>query len=144
MPDVLEVDLSNFEREMAAMPNTVMRGARRGMRTFLETVQEDARHVHRFMSTSGIRPSGRYYKNTGMLEKSIMVRVEKDEGKVYFEEGVVEYGKYVHEGHGTWNPDQFIYGAFDRDKDRAQEMIEYGVDQQIYEDRILPSILGED
>ena len=144
MPEVLEVDLSNFEHEMASMPNTVMHGARRGVKTFLETVQEDARHVHRFMSTSGIRPSGRYYRNTGMLEKSIETEVKGVYGKVYLEDGIVEYGKYVHEGHGTWDPDQFIYEAWDRDKDRAQEFVETAIDQQIYEDRISPSIAGAD
>jgi hypothetical protein len=138
--NILTYDLSKFEKEMDAIPQTVMRGARKGLGNFLETVQIEARQTHR------------HHRITGMLEKSIIVSIvsinEIDElyGCVRFEEAVVDYGKWVHEGHGApgksvlngypyvWDPDQFIYEAFGKLKDRAFETIETGINMQIKQD----------
>ena len=124
MPEnVLTFDLRPFEDLCGKLPAAVMNAARREAKTQLRVVQKTARTFHRFQSTSGRRESGRYYRNTGRLEKSVKVEMTDDGGRVYLEEGIADYGIFVHDGQRSWEPDQFVYEAFDDFKDDMIENI---------------------
>jgi hypothetical protein len=105
----LEIDLTKWERVMDSFPSTVERHVLRQARQSLADVRNTARKIHRFRATSGRRPTGRYYKNTGRLERSVQVEMFDSGGRVYLDTGIADYGPYVHEGQRSWAPDQFIY-----------------------------------
>ena len=110
----VKVDLTKFKDVFGRLPVAIERAAVKAIKQQLTEIQKYAQKNHRFMSVSGVRPSGRYYRNTGMLDKSISTNFSGNTGMVYLETGIAEYGPYVHEGHGTWGKDQFIYGAMDK------------------------------
>lgn len=114
---VLTFDLGPFEELCGKLPAIVERAALREAKVQLGVVQKTARTFHRFQSTSGRRPTGRYYRNTHRLEKSIQVEMSDNGGRVYLDEGIADYGVYVHEGTRTWDPDQFVYESFDMFRD---------------------------
>lgn len=115
--NILTVDLSKFEDLCGKLPAVVEHAAMRAAKAELSTVQYIAKAVHRFQSTSGRRPTGRYYKNTHRLERSVQVEMTDTGGRVYLDEGIADYGIYVHEGQRSWSPDQFVYDAFEAQKD---------------------------
>lgn len=115
--NVLTFDLKPFEDMCGKLPAVVERAAMVQAKRELGAVQFVARKIHRFQSTSGRRPTGRYYRNTGRLERSIEVEMTDDGGRVYLDEGVADYGVYVHEGQRSWAPDQFVYDSFEVQKE---------------------------
>lgn len=115
----ITVNLSQFKDKMGRLPIAIEKAAMKEIKNQITMMQRHARREHRFMNTSGRRPNGRYYRNTHMLVKSIETDFDgmkypdsKSGGMLYLEDGIADYGKYVHEGHGSWQPDQFIYDAF--------------------------------
>lgn len=82
-------------------------------------IQEYARAQHRFIT------------RTGRLERSITQDVKDLIGDLYINDLVAPYGKYVHEGHGTWAPDQFIYDAINAFDKIIQQTLEQAVDRAI-------------
>jgi hypothetical protein len=118
------VDLSRYRDFAERLPVAVERAAVRGIKRQLAAIQRRARREHRFMSTSGKRPTGRYYRNTHMLEKSVEMTTDEHGGMVYLDTGIAAYGPYVHEGQRSWAPDQFIYGAFDKQLPEIQPAVE--------------------
>lgn len=111
--NVLTFDLRPFEELCGKLPAAIENAVRREAKVQLGVVQKTARTFHRFQSESGRRPSGRYYRNTGRLERSVQVEMTDDGGRVYLDEGIADYGVYVHEGQRSWEPDQFVYEAFE-------------------------------
>ena len=115
--NVVQINLKPFEDMMGRLPQKVLTAARREAKTQLGVVQKTAKTFHRFMNTSGRRPSGRYYKNTHRLERSISMEMSDTTGRVYLDLGIADYGVYVHQGWwnpktgAIWYPDQFIYEA---------------------------------
>lgn len=71
----------------------------KALEVLLPKIQAYARKNHRFRT------------RTGKLESSIMQDVRNIIGDIYINEAIAPYGKYVHEGHGKWAPDKFIYDA---------------------------------
>ena len=67
-----------------------------GVQPFLKAVQRTAQQRHRFT------------RRTGKLERSIRTETTKDGGTVYLDEGIANYGKYVHQGFGSWSADKFL------------------------------------
>jgi hypothetical protein len=64
------------------------------------------------------RNNHRYQSRSGNLINSTRFSVNKTISRVrlYISEGQAEYGKYVHEGHGTWSADRFIDDAIIKNK----------------------------
>jgi hypothetical protein len=133
MNNVLTFDLRPFEELCGKLPQAVMRAALREAKTQLGVVQKTARTFHRFQSTSGMRPNGRYYRNTGRLERSIQVEMSDDGGRVYLDEGIADYGVYIHSGFKSWESDPFVYEAFDEFREDILNNIGEAVSRAISE-----------
>lgn len=84
-----------------------------------------ARHINKKLHKIGYflaeyaKKNHRYNHRTGNLKRSTRFWVNKSISRVrlYISEQQAHYGKYVHEGHGTWKPDRFIDNAIKRNKD---------------------------
>lgn len=131
--NVLTFDLKPFEDMCGRLPDGLYKSALQNIRMHLDNVRTIARTTHRFMSTPGRRPTGRYYRNSGHLEDSIRVKIESDGGRVYLEESIADYGKYVHDGQRSWAPDPFVYDAFESQKDEIISDLSYNIAQAIKE-----------
>lgn len=102
MGPVVEFDLSKFNVNMAKIPVILVNAIRAEIKNQLVKIQLLAQKKHRHKT------------HTGTLNSSIQVNmINNFSGEVGFEPGInrTEYGKYVHEGHGTWKPDRFLYEA---------------------------------
>jgi len=55
--------------------------------------------------------SHRYKVRTGKLYSATQAAVKELKGDLFISDSVAHYGVYVHEGHGTWAPDKFVYKA---------------------------------
>ena len=122
----IDIDTHKIEAQFQALPVDLMAGIRQEMKQQVTNVQSEARKTHRYMSTSGLRPSGRYYRTTGHLEKSVQTKVndEGTVGEVYLDSGIADYGIYVHEGHGTWAPDRFLDEALMKNESQIRISLE--------------------
>jgi hypothetical protein len=125
----ININTHEIEAKFAELPQALMAGIRQEMKQQVTEVQSEARKNHRYMSTSGVRPSGRYYRNTGNLEKSVQTKVndEGTVGEVYLDSGIADYGIYVHEGHGSWAPDKFLDDALMKRETEIREKIEEAI-----------------
>jgi hypothetical protein len=65
-----------------------------------------------------LQQNHRYKRKGGLLQRSTREEVDKSglSAKVFLDEGIASYGKYVHEGHGSWMPDRFLYNVAKRQK----------------------------
>jgi hypothetical protein len=131
--NILTFDLKPFEDFCGRMPMMLYDDALKIIRLHLVNIRTIARQIHRFQATPGKRPNGRYYRNTGRLERSVQVHMESDGGSVYLDEGIADYGKYVHEGQRSWAPDQFVYDAFESQRDEIDSDLTYAISQAIRE-----------
>ena len=106
----INFDLNPFLGAFQGVPDAVRRELRKTIKQETTEVMKLSRNVHR------------HKRKTGSLNNSIKETFEDDKltGVVGFDPGVsvvgkpdkkVNYGKYVHEGHGSWAPDQFLYEA---------------------------------
>jgi hypothetical protein len=121
----ITVDLSQFDAAMFRFPIVIKDEIRKVLKEQIGMVRDQARRNHRYMPNSGIRPSGRYYKNTGKLEQSTQSHVLEDGtvAEAYLESGIAKYGVYVHEGQdplgihprfkNPWKPDKFLDKALE-------------------------------
>ncbi len=71
----------------------------------------------------------RYQNRTGNLKESTRFWVDKAKARVrlYISESRAEYGKFVHEGHGTWSADRFIDNAIVRNKEYIDERMQEAI-----------------
>ena len=69
------------------------------MGTYISRMQRRAKILHRFRS------------RTGNLVSAIESELYGLSGRVYIDDMVAPYGKFVHNGQRTWAPDPFIYDA---------------------------------
>jgi hypothetical protein len=131
----IEVDLSQLRDAFGKLPANIKREVRKAMGEQITKVRDMGRRNHRYMSTSGYRPTGRYYKNTGKLEQSTMshVNADGDVAEAYLESGIASYGKYVHEGHGSWGPDKFLDKAIEAQEPFIRVAIEQAVKRAVSE-----------
>lgn len=65
----------------------------------------------------------RYKRRSGDLQRATQTDKIKDGYKAYINDGIVSYGSSVHSGHGTWQPDEFLYESFDREKKNIFEKV---------------------
>ena len=109
----INFDLKPFLGAMKEIPEAVKRELRKEMKQQGVEIQKLARNVHRHQT------------RTNSLNNSIEERFDNETltETVGFNPGVsvvgkpgkkVNYGKYVHEGHGKWKPDRFLYEAIQK------------------------------
>ena len=98
----ITVDVSKVVSAFKRFPEEMSAIIRVEMRNQMASVQEHARTFHRFTT------------RTSMLERSILQNVSQSglAGEVYLNKGIAPYGLFVHQGHGSWRSDQFVYMAF--------------------------------
>ena len=101
-----EIDGAKVLAALERAPNAFKKQTRLAFKKQMTKIQRDAKLNHRFQTHSA------------KLEKSIRTEVDPDGawGRVYLEEGIAPYGKWVHDGHGSWKPDKFINQAFRKNK----------------------------
>lgn len=96
-----------FEIIVAGMTNTVL----------------EAKATHRFCP------------QTGNLERSILSDVKRCGkeivGKVYLEDSIAVYGKYIHRGFKSWTPDPFLETAKDKYFPQIKSAIEAKLKQLV-------------
>jgi hypothetical protein len=99
---VVAVDLPGFQNNLRLVPEALTDSIRKEIKHQLVEIHKLAMKKHRHTT------------RTGMLNNSLQRQMNSDfEGSVYFDTGIANYGVYVHEGHGSWEPDQFLYAALD-------------------------------
>lgn len=109
--------------DMAAMPSRLLTSIIGLFKRLTRDIANDATIHHRFVSRSG------------NLERSIQSNAERvgDDvvGEVFINESVSNYGKYVHEGNRSWNPDKFIEQAFHRNENKIDSAIEALINREM-------------
>jgi len=79
-------------------------------------LETDAKRDHRYKRRSGKLQEDTGYKvftRKGVTFRAITLKFGLGFGRT---KAAKKYGKSVHEGHGTWRPDQFIYKAVKKNK----------------------------
>ena len=99
---VIKIDSSKLLKALEIAPREVEKELRVEMKHQMAQVQALARRNHR------------YKTDTGFLERSVKSKVDKLSGTTFLDDGIADYGKYIHEGFKSWRPDQFLYRAFSR------------------------------
>lgn len=110
-------NLDKFNSILEKKKEQINAGVTDGLQEFFDHAKQMAKAIHRFKN------------RTGNLESSIKTRVYKYTGKLYIDLKKAHYGIYVHEGHGTWKPDRFIYDA--TDIEHLQELINKNIRRQL-------------
>lgn len=77
------------------------------------------------------RNAHRYTVRTGKLRSATRSAVKELTGELFVDDLKADYGVYVHQGHGTWAPDQFVYDAFKRGHPILDRAIDQAVDKAI-------------
>jgi hypothetical protein len=93
------------------------------MRKAMSIVQTRARQNHRYTS------------RTGALSRSVAASVLDSglTGVVDLRDEIAEYGKYIHEGFKSWQPDPFIYDATEASLKDIEEQLTLGIERVINE-----------
>ena len=100
MGPVVEFDLSKFTADTQRIPGVLAKAVRTEIKNQLVQVQKLAMRKHRHTTRNG------------SLNSSLQMQMNNDfEGQVAFDTGIASHGVYVHEGHGAWKPDRFLYEA---------------------------------
>lgn len=88
MEMTVKIDYAKFAEAFNALPIMAARELKKEMVASAKTVVRDAKAHHRFD------------RKSGMLQRSIREEVDKSGlyAKVFLDEGIASYGKYVHEG----------------------------------------------
>jgi hypothetical protein len=73
----------------------------------------------------------RYTRRTGRLERSIRSTMNRTGGEVFIDDSMADYGKYVHEGFKSWNPDKFLYQAAEKYDKVLDVAVEKAIDDDI-------------
>lgn len=89
------------------------------MKEAMGEIQERARDVHR------------YKTRTGQAERSVQQSVHSSglSGRVYLDRGVAVYSPSLHEGHGTWAPDRFLYKAARKERRLVLTILDEAVEK---------------
>jgi len=135
MNPVITIDIKAFDKFFTGAPEKMESSALRAIGQQLVIIQKTAKKEHRYMSTSGRRPTGRYYRNTHNLERSVVTELDKKAkvGMVYLDTGIAKYGPFIHQGFKSWRPDQFLYAAFDKQLSQIQPAINTALSQAVFD-----------
>ena len=98
------IDTTGFLRDLNRFVPDLEKAIDSGIADGAGIVQEGAIDVHR------------YNRRTGALQSATRKKKIEDGYKVYIDENIASYGKYVHDGQKKWNPDRFIYLSAERNR----------------------------
>jgi len=116
----------DFEKAMKDYPENLTRELRRASKRSASVVESTAKDQHRFTTRTGrLVKSIKGYGGVGLIQESRRGFVGRIADKLFgvkshssayvnldlHDEGQplgTKYGKYVHEGHGSWGADRFI------------------------------------
>jgi hypothetical protein len=115
--------LKDFGKAYMAMPDIAAKKLRLTLNKVLRSVIYDARGRHRYKSRSG------------NLSRSTTYTISRDglSAELFLDEGIAKYGKYVHDGQRSWDKDEFLYSAVDKNEDEIVEAIDDAVGKIIKE-----------
>jgi hypothetical protein len=123
----VDIDCTDLLKEFEKIPLEIVKCVRRELKNQTDILQRDARNNHR------------YKHRTGMLRKSTEKKFTNDDlqSEVYLDSGIASYGKFVHDGQRSWEPDQFIYNAADKLRGEIETALERAVNEGIQMGKIL-------
>lgn len=81
-------------------------------------------------TASYAKTNHRFKSRTGKLLSAIGVK-SKDLGYDLTIDNKAQYGLYVHTGHGSWAPDEFMFNAADALSDELDKQLDKAVDQTL-------------
>lgn len=118
----IEVDKKQLLAALAKSPETLEKNIGIALKEEMVSVVEESRNTHRFVT------------RTGMLDRSQQVRqLAPMTVEGFLDEGIASYGVYVHEGHGTWAPDRFLFDSFTRHEDQFVTAVENAINKSFKE-----------
>jgi hypothetical protein len=81
------------------------------------------------------KPAKRYTSRTGALSRSVAASVLDSglTGVVDLRDEIAEYGKYIHEGFKSWQPDPFLDNAAEASIKEIEEELAFGIEGVINE-----------
>jgi hypothetical protein len=93
-----EIDTTDLDRVLKAIPPAVQTAVRQELTKQAILIQQEARRKHRYTSRSG------------RLNQAVKTSVDSSgmSSEVFIESDIADYGLYIVEGHGSWEPDQFL------------------------------------
>lgn len=103
------------------LPEALSRSLSVGLNTALTDMASIAKINHR------------YKVRTGTLYKATQAMTRELKGDVFINDSVAHYGVYVHEGHGTWAPDKFVYKAVLDNEPNLTKALEQSIAKAITE-----------
>lgn len=102
----LQFESGLLTKALSIAPKLLKTELRVELKNQLKEVRKVAKKEHRFK------------RKSGFLQRSIKQVIDNQlTGMVFLDTGIASYGPIVHEGHGKWSPDQFLYEALDKQKD---------------------------
>ena len=117
----IEMDFKEFEKAIRDYPKNLVKNLHRASKQSSARVEDYARQNHRFTT------------RTGNLVKSILGGASPFEVSLTLhDEGSnfgTEYGKYVHSGHGSWQPDRFIFKSIEKNKNLVLKNWQIAIDK---------------
>jgi hypothetical protein len=115
----ITVDANDVIGGMEELPDDLHQALNTSLGISLSRMQTYAQFTHR------------YKTRTGRLSSAISSEVKDLMGELFIDENKAYYGKYVHEGHGTWAPDQFIYGSAEANTENLMSSLNQALDSAI-------------
>jgi hypothetical protein len=118
----ITVDNHQLLAALAKAPDEMEKNVGIALKEEMIAVLEESRNTHRFVT------------RTGMLDRSQQMRqLAPMSVEDYLDEGIASYGVYVHEGHHSWPPDQFLYDSFNRHIDSITDGVEKALNKTFQE-----------
>jgi hypothetical protein len=117
----VKIDSEPFLTYLSQVPDKVKDSVKDALKDITKDIQDYARSHHRFK------------RQTGALQDSVQTYVGEMTGEVFLDPSIADYGIYVHEGHGSWDPDRFLDEAIDSKEneiiEKLNQAVEYGLSQ---------------
>lgn len=112
-------DLSKFNLGNAG--KGILTAVRKQLKQEISWVIQNAKKNHR------------YQHYTRMLEKSVVMSDKMPPliSEAHLDTGIAHYGPYMHEGHHSWKPDQFLYKALEFESKFTQHNLEMAIEDAI-------------
>lgn len=113
------VDTSSVTTALAALRKRLPASVSSKFEQLAKTVEEQARTVHR------------YKRRTGKLQEATVAEEHRLEILGYLDESKAHYGKYVHDGQRSWQPDPFLTNAFNGFEGKMRREAQAAIDLEI-------------
>lgn len=110
----------------ATIPDYAEAALEEVMFTYLTRIETRAKVLHRFRS------------RTGSLVAAIESELYGLSGRVYIDDILAPYGKFVHNGQRTWAPDPFVYNAVSQLEGELTSVLKRTLEASIKEAQAVP------